>query len=222
MTRDYIPRPNADFNNFQHNIATKVAANAVAWNIPNAEVNALSSTSAAYGNIYNIISNKGSRTMWQVHEYNALRKTYEADLRKFVNSYLRNNKNIEAAAFTSMGIPQRGKRRKNRSAITDAPELIAQSVPGAFVRFWCRQQNHDGRASIHPESDGVEIRYSIGTEPVDFNHAQHTFVSKKAHIRLPVKLEWRGKNLYAYARWVNLADHNRSSGWSYVVVVQVY
>ncbi len=222
MPKDYIPRPNAQFNIFQKNLVQHTVANAVAWNIPAGEVNALAAASATYGNLYKIISNKGDRTKSQVLEHNLFRKTYEADLRKFVNNFLRNNEALTAGELTNMSIPQRSKKRSSRSAITDSPVLIVESIPGAYLRFLCRRQNHEGRASIHPESDGVELRFSIGTEYLDYNHAQHILVRKHAHIRLPVKPEWRGKTLYAFARCVNLTDDSRSSPWCDVVMQGVY
>jgi hypothetical protein len=222
MAKDYIPRPNAGFHQFQKNLVEMVVAKALAWNLPGGDVSTLATDSSTYANHFNIIGNKGNCTTSQRLAHDEFRTVYEKGLRLFVNGFLRGNKNISHDELSMMGIKVRCKKRKKRSAIDGQPVLWIVSQPGAFLKFYCRQEEHAGRASIHPEGDGVELRYNIGTPESNPNQMEHVLFSKKAHIRLSVKPEWRGKKIYACARWVNLSDQSRSSTWCDVVIQMIY
>ena len=104
MARDYIPRPNVDFNEFQVRLVKAVVTNALSWKIPADEVATLQTDSAKQADYFKAISNKNNRTKTQVEEHDQFRKTFEADLRLFVNSYLRSNKNVSTSEATGMGI----------------------------------------------------------------------------------------------------------------------
>ncbi len=144
------------------------------------------------------------------HDHNAFRNEFEKQIRRFVNRYLRDNKNADQSVLSSLGIKQMGKKRRSRSAIATHVDLMIKAGDGCRVKFYCRQPNHDGAASLHPEANAVEIRYALGTKPVDFTQCPHVIVSTKAHVWLNLEPEMAGKNIYAFARWVNLSNANLS------------
>lgn len=218
MAKDYIPRANGKFDLFQSNLVKMVVDNAATWNIPIAEVNILQANSIKYGKLYKAIFNKGNRTQMQVMKHDQFReKTFEPDIRVFVNSFLRVNKSIDAAALSAMGIPERKKRRRHRTKIETAPNVFIENIATIWLRFVCRIESHYGKGSIHPESDGIEFRYSIGTKPDNPKKATYSRISKKAHFILKFEEEHRGKTVYIYARWINLVNDDLSGPWCNVL-----
>lgn len=222
IAKDYIPRGNGEFDTFQLNIAKAVVANGTAWKIPADEVTALQSSSTQYGNLYKIISNKNNRTKSQVDAYNNFRKTYESDLRLFVNGFMRSNKNVPSSILSALGIKQRGRRRKQRSQIITAPIVFIHTLGSMRLKFLCRIESHIGKASIHPEADGIELRYIIGSEPqVAAEKLTHHF-SKKAKFMMEFGDEHRGKKIYVYARWKNEVHEWQSGPWCRLVEAVIY
>ena len=217
MAKDYIPRANGKFDTFQSILAKNVVANATAWKIPMDEVNTLKAASIKYSELYKAISIKSNRTQVQVTAHDDFReKTFEPDFRVFVNSFIKTNKNIDVSALSAMGITERKKRRKQRSKIETTPQVFIENIANMWLRFVCRIESHYGKGSIHPESDGLEFRYSIGTKPATPKKATDHQVSKKAHFILKFEEEHRGKTIYIYARWVNQVNDALSGPWSTV------
>lgn len=222
MAADYIPRRNADFANFQRNIVNKVSANASAWVIPLAEVGELAVASGKYNNHYKNISNKGERTMVQVAAHDAERKKFEKQLRQFVNGFIRGNTKITTEQMADMGLAHRRQKRKVREQMNESPEVSLVLLGGMQVKIFCRQQNHDGKASVHPEADGIELRYSLGTPVSHASQATEVLFTKKAKNLLRLPIEAQGKKLYVFTRWLNLTHPERSSPWSEVRETVVY
>ncbi len=222
MAHDYIPRPILQFHEFQKNLVQMVSSKAGIWNIPVAEVNGLTASSAAYENHFKNVIDKPGRSQAQVVAHKQFRKDYESELRLFVNGFLRSNKLISDTDRVNLGLKIRGKRRKHRTRIETAPVVFMESFPGAWLKMWCRIEGHIGRASLHPESEGVEICFSIGTKPKDEEECAHSFFSKKAHIRLAIKPDWRGKMFYGFMRWKNLSNDELSGPFCGVVMQMVY
>ena len=222
MAKDYIPRAHSKFNILQQNITKAVVANAAAWNIPLLEVTALQTASVQYAYLFKVISNRSSCTTAQRQAHTEFRSNYEKQIRKLVNGYLRDNKNIDSSELTGMGIKVRGKRRSSKSAITTAVELFAVATDGCRVKFYCRIEKHDGKASMHPESDAVEIRYALENKPQNVSQCPHSLVSKKAHVRIEPDITLRGKYLFAFARWVNLSNSSFSGPWGNMATVMLH
>lgn len=222
MPADYIPRKNSDFANFQHNLVNKVSANATTWGISPADLGELVVASGKYNNHYKAISNKRARTMAQVAGHDEARKNFEKQLRLFVNAFIRGNAKITDEQMTGLGLARRRKKRKVREAMNEAPQLILQVLGGMQVKVFCRQPDTVGKASVHPESDGIELRYSLGTPATHVAQATEVLFTKKAKNLLRLPLDAQGKKLYVFARWLNLTHPNRSSPWSAVREVVVY
>lgn len=77
MAKDYIPRPNADFNVFQKNLVDKAVDKELEWNLPSADVTELAADSATYGNHYKIISRKSNCTTTQRAAHDHFREGFE-------------------------------------------------------------------------------------------------------------------------------------------------
>ncbi len=222
MAKDYIPRSNSAFNNFQQIMVKAVVANVSDWGIVAGDAAELSDASVKYGNRYKIISNKQGCTTAQRTAHNTFRKVYEKQIRNFVNRHLRDNNSISHSQLLGMGIKVKGKKRGSRSAITDSINLHLVASDGCRVKFYCRQPHHDGAASLHPEADAVEIRYALENKPVSWKDCPHVMTSKKAHVFLELDQAMLAKNIYAYARWVNLSNDKLSGPYSTMAWVMVH
>src|SRR5687767_15497553 len=94
MAKDYVPRAQGKFNEFQINIAKMVVAHGARWGLSNQVINDFKAESDKHGNAYKAISNKKTRTSSQVFTHQLNRKTFEQTLRNFVNEYLASNSKI--------------------------------------------------------------------------------------------------------------------------------
>lgn len=215
--KDYIPSKNADFNTFQQNLVTLVTANSVAWNIDAAKVTALTAAQTVYQPLYNAISNPNTRTKAATAAHKAGRKVYEKTLRAFVKENLVYNSSIsieeKAELRINTGVPHGG----SRPAITTEPVLILQALPGAYLKITCRVESDESRPSIHPDADGMELKFSIGTPPPNPYNTERDFpftlFSSKASFTQETNTEQIGQRVYAIARWKNNTDNTKSGPW---------
>ncbi len=222
MPADFIPRKNLDFATFQHNLVNQVVAHAAAWGISAGSVAELVAASGKYTHHYNAISNKGERTMAHVAGHNQERKNFEKTLRQFVNAYIRGNTQINEEQMAGMMLRHRRKKRTVREYIHHAPEVWIQVKGGMVVKIYCRQVNTAGKAAVHPEADGIELRYSLGTAATRAAQATEVLFTKKAKNKIQLPLTQQGKKLYLFARWLNLTTPDRSSPWSEVQEAMVF
>jgi len=222
MAKDYIPRGKNEFFTFQQALVTTITNNATAWNLPAADVSDLSGASAEHKTLYQITGNSKHCTATQREDYNKFRTAYEKQIRKFVNRCLRDNPDASASVLRSAGIKQMGKLRRSRSKIDTAVDLYAKSMEGCRVKYYCRIQNHDGKASLHPEADAVEIRYAIGTRPANYAECPHSVIIKKAHPVLVLNENLHGQFIYAFARWVNLTKPDHSGPYGNMVMAMLH
>ena len=222
MAKDYIPRANDKFATFQQNIANGVNKNATAWGIPSEAVAALSESSEKYNGYYRKLTNKAFRTKVDVKKYNNFRVEYEKQLRQFVNEYLRGNSKITTSAKSALLIKVFEKGRQQRSQIMDGIMIITRPIGGLMMEIKCRVPSKEGRASIPPEADGLEICYSVGTKPEHAGQTTHFRFSARAAFILHLPEGSKGKTVYFFARWVNQINPELSAGWSHMVEQTVY
>lgn len=93
MTHDYIPDGEEIFYNWQENLSTTVAANAVAWNIPTTKITELGTFKSPYKAAYDAANSgkKNIRTTQQVLLKQTTQKAYEKYLRRFIKEFLAYN-----------------------------------------------------------------------------------------------------------------------------------
>jgi len=86
LFKDFVPKPDEDFDAWQKNFMSITTANATAWGIATAEVTALTTTQTAWISAF-AAGGKGqktTRTSAQTKTKTTTRKTYEKALRNFV------------------------------------------------------------------------------------------------------------------------------------------
>ncbi len=214
----YIPRKDDDFWNFQGHLVNKVVANKAAWGIPDSALNPLVARRAEYEPRYHKSQEKQSRTSADVFRHRESRKTYEKELRVFINAYIRFNSRISVGERTALGVPMPDTEPSPRPAISDTPTAFLRPLGGGSIKITCRRFADQNRPSIHPDADGIECRYAIvpkGEKPPQHSgDAPNVVVSKKARFIIECGDKNAGHSFYGFFRWVNISNPSNSGPWS--------
>jgi len=215
MAKDYIPRADSEFFNFQGTLIKRAADNAAGWNIPAPVMDKIQSSGAAYELIYQKASNKAFRNTSQVKSHRQKRIAYEKEIRTFVNGFLAHNPALGDADKSGMRLRVRGKRPRSRPAITTAPMASMHPLGGGFIEISCREETDASRDSVHPHANGIYMSYKIGGEqPLSVNDCTNNYFSTRARFIFQAGPQNEGKKLFAYFRWENTVDTTRSGPWN--------
>jgi hypothetical protein len=129
---------------------------------------------------------------------------------------------ITLADRNTLNIKERDTTPSARPAIGTEPSVKGKSKPGANILLECRVESDSSRTSRHPDSDGAEVCFIVGTAPPR-NPAECTRrqVSKKARITLELDIADAGKKFFGYVRWVNLSEPSKNGPWSQLVTLTI-
>jgi hypothetical protein len=239
--KDYLPRRQGDFNVWQDNFVTRIAAGAVAWLIANSKVLLLQGAQNAYVPLYNAIKVKQNRTTGQVDAHKVGLKVYKSYLRTFVKENVVGNTAIPHEDKKALGINPGRDGKGSRPAIKTAPNVVLKAKGGLVIEVECRVESDSSRPSMHEDADVIEFRIAVsstppggngvvppapgpGDTPPPANYLQATdvFTSKKARFSKTFDdPTLSGKYLYAFARYKNLSDEKKSGPWSEVAHVRI-
>lgn len=218
---DYIPQQMALFFGWQSNLVTKVVAGATGWGIAAGKVTALTDAQTVYVPLYNAVANPATKTKGSVKAQEDGRKVYEKFIRGFVKENLISNSAVTAQDKIDMGLNPGGSHGP-RPAITTAPNTALKAMGSLLMQLEFRVESDASRPSIHPDSDGLEIKAMVSTTPPKgFNDSGlNTFFSSKARFNHLFEDETlAGQNFYVYARWANNSDSKKSGPWSALATV---
>lgn len=124
-----------------------------------------------------------------------------------------------------------------RAAIEVTPHPLMKTLEGGMVKVKVRLFSDATRASMHPDADAVEIKYSVAANtaasspttptpgtpsggattpaiPATVDDCTSYFLSKKASFNLVLGPAADGKKLYAFFRWINMSNPAKSGPWS--------
>ncbi|MCW5907815.1 MAG: hypothetical protein KIS94_08155 [Chitinophagales bacterium] len=214
MAKDYIPRRADVFFQFQKILVQKASANAGAWGIPAGEVAALTAASAAYEASYHTATNVLTRTKPANQTHQMERKKLEKHLRAFVNAWLAGNSAISQPEKTGMGLNDRSHKRHKRPQIFDRPALNLKPIGSGRLKVSCRLPQSEGKPRLHPYADAIEIVYHTGSNPGTPEQCSGRHISKKSTFVMDVGMQHAGKMIFAFARYINIQDMSKSSGFS--------
>ena len=224
--KNYIPRDNAGFFNWQGNLIIVTTPKLVTWGIAAGDFTPITTRQGQYEPLYIKISNKKNSTTADRVAHDEKRKVYEKELRDFVGRFLAKNPLVtdEDRAVLNITIPDTTKTA--RPAIDTVPAVKASSKPGAAIEVVHRVDKDSSRPSLHADADAVEVRYIIVAKgdilpPVDPEDFPKSVTSRKAKLLIKGGVMNAGSKLYGYSRWINTSDAGKSSGWSqlYSVVI---
>ena len=219
MSKDYIPGRTEQFFVFEQFLTEQVVANGSQWGVPANVVTELQTRSSAYAQLFETIVNRKVRTSQQVDAHQLGRRAYTAFLRQLVQAYLVNNPEIPQDMKRAMGLrPRQG--RGSRPAIATMPVPVLRAMGGGVVRCEFRIEGSSSRTSLHPDSNGVELRISYAM-PADTTRSgeegkatllrEETMVRTRSGFRLDTGM--KGRVMRVSARWANTVQPEKSGPW---------
>ncbi|MGE0638190.1 MAG: hypothetical protein AB7P01_17225 [Bacteroidia bacterium] len=168
-------------------------------------------------------------------------KLFMKNFRTFANPLLNrmaaspNVRPADEAAFKF--VANRDTTPTERAAIEVTPHPLMKTLEGGMVKVKVRLFSDATRASMHPDADAVEIKYSVAANtaassptpptpgtpaggaatpaiPATVDECTSYFLSKKASFNLALGPAADGKKLYAFFRWINMSNPEKSGPWS--------
>jgi len=233
MNNDYIPGGNGPFHEWQQFLTDRVTANGAAWNIQQSVIDEQTTQNAVYNMLYANIKIKHVRTQQQVDAHTVGRRSYTTFLRQLVQGYLVNNPLITFDEKRAMGLNPRDGRGK-REKIVEIPMVRLMALGGAFMRFEVRMPGTSGRARMHPQANGVELRVYFtkggSSAPRPAEEGQQVplpMEAREVHTVLRTRAvfieetEMQGCTMHVQARYVNTIDPEKSGPWCNEVTMVV-
>jgi hypothetical protein len=204
MNPDLIPKPDAAFETWQGNLMVGVAPKAPAWNISLDAVAALQTLKARWTAAYAAFENPATRNSIIVQEKRNARDAYEAELRKFIKSYLAYNPAVTDNDRKELGLPVHKHSRTPAPVATTYPDfdIDSSTIRRLAIHFYDQGSK---KSKAKPEGQhGAEIRWVISDVPV-VDVSELTQSSFDTHT--PFTLEFagheRGKTVYFCLCWEN-------------------
>lgn len=205
---------NSEFNDFFENLEEEVRTNFATWNIPLAVKDALTAAWDIYKPLYQAIKNKKTRTSEQVEDHQEGREVAEQHIEEFANQYIIPNPLISNSKKESLGFNPKSDEHHERPVITATVFAIMDALSGSRMQFTCRTANDASRPSIAENADAVEVRYNIDTNPATWQNCTEKEIVTKAKFTINLEPTSAGKMIYAYLRWRNNTDPEKSGPWS--------
>lgn len=223
--RDYMPKKDDDFFSFQGQMVNKVQANKAAWGIPDPAVDVLVNHRTVYEPLYYKSQNKTNRTSVDVLAHRQERKSYEKDIRAFVNAHIRFNGLISDSERLSIGVPPRDTEPSPKPKINDIPVVGLEPKGGGWIDVRCRTETDQTRDSMHKDADVIECRYVLfqvkGLPPNDPAKCPEVITSTRAHFIIKCGDENAGQRFYGFFRWANLTNPDNSGPWTNALTVVI-
>jgi len=213
MSTGYIPRHDADFNNWFENLKNYVYDRTVTeplWEyIPLSAVHELSGVFTDWTAHYQ--PTLQPHTPAVTTEKNNARARAERVIRPFVQRFL-HWPPVTDGDRVNMNIPNRSATRTQHHEVTDVVEfeLKLNHIREILVNFWVKGQTNMAKP---PNHDGAVIIWEILDKPPerpdDLN--RHTMASRTPHTLSFDETE-RGKTVYIAAAWQN--ERGNTGAWS--------
>ena len=168
--------------------------------------------------------NPATRTTTLVSEKNDLKKDFIEYAIAPLN-IIAASINITQEDRNILNLPARDRAPSPRPVITDMPVTALVGMGGGNVKVTNRTSHDASRASIHPDADGVEIRWAIvaasAPAPAFPADCPNSEVLTKAIHTLELTPENASKRLYLFARWRNNSEPAKSGPWNNVQTVVI-
>ena len=92
---------------------------------------------------------------------------------------------------------------------------------GGNIEVVCRTTSDASRPSLPKDCDGVELAWSIATQPPTADDAQNKRVFSKSKFAINVGLANAGKTIYVFARWINTKHPEINGKWSAMYSIMI-
>jgi len=207
--KDYIPKPDEDFDAWEKGLVTQATANATAWGIPTTETAALTASQTNWAGAF-AVGGKGQKTLrtsQQTKAKNVARKSFEKTIRTFVKRWITGNTSITDAQRTALRVTIPSTSRTHEKVPTSVPNVTIEAVKGNTLEFNYSKgtadegKSHRGKPA---HTHGMKIYYKLGdpapASPDDCNKS--TTVTKSPYLITFAPID-AAKKVYCYCCWVN-------------------
>ena len=217
---DFVPKADADFNNWQNSLMTDVNANAKIWLIPEDDLAPVKSLQLRWVDAFAKTSNKQNRTSADVQLKKEVREEYEKEIRKMVRQWLANNSRVTDADRTRMGLTVKTGTR--------TPVAIPSTSPMATIDFSVRLQHKieffdEASAHSNAKPDGVhgcEIFVKVdGEAPKSVDEMTYLGTCTASPFVAKYDGTKSGKTAWYWLRWIN--SRAEAGPWSVVVSAMI-
>ncbi|MDR1284184.1 MAG: hypothetical protein LBK99_25710 [Opitutaceae bacterium] len=200
---DYIPRPQAVFNNWQETLVAYLLANLGRFGLTTDMLDALMALQAAWRDAWALASNPDKRTKATVQAKNEALAAYKAGIRQFVNERLTYNKKVTNADRDNMGLPIHDTHPTPAPVSQDAPDITIRMPAARRLEILARVLANALRKK--PDGGhGWELRWIISlTQPTSLDQITHSEFSTRSAIVLDFDENQRGQRIWLIARWEN-------------------
>jgi hypothetical protein len=164
-----------------------------------------------------LTQSENTRTPALVTERNQLKAAF-FDFAEPILKQIEGSLNLMPEDRNVFNIPIPDRTRTPRGPIGDSKPVVEMFLEGTGnLRFRCRVGEDSNRASRHPLSDGIEIKYALlnigDPPPVSVDACPNSYFSSKALFVLALGAEAAGKKFYGFARWVNTSNPANNGTW---------
>lgn len=217
---DYIPRTDAEFDNWQNNLSQQSETNAIAWGIPDEVMTGFKAEKNNWTAAYAKASNKQNRTSADVNTKNETEAVYKKFIRGFAQQWLINNPKVSDSDRVRMNITVKTGTR--------TPVPTPETFPIGTADFSIRLQHtlaYYDQASAHsnakPEGvHGCEVFMKADGE-MPASPGDYTYLGTCTASPYVVKFDSSkvGKTAYYLLRWVN--SRGETGPWSTMISAMI-
>jgi hypothetical protein len=213
-TKDYIPSNDADFNNFfkylNQYVAQKCSGATPEWtHIPQAARTVMADSYIAWYTAYANTLKPHSKV--ETEAKNDAKKASAADIRPFVNQYLRYPP-VTNEDRTAMGIPNRDTVRTPVPVPATFPEFSVEVKAIRRLDIHFREQGSEGKAKPYGYDGAVIFWATRDTPPATPEELTKSELATRTPHTLIFDETLRGKTVYIALRWQN--EKGQKGPWS--------
>jgi len=205
---------------FAANAVKLITPKAKDWDVPDERVTKLTASFASYDAFYAVTINPTTRSPAATTARNAAWEVVKVDLNDVYKHYLLNNDAIIPADKEALHIHESASGSTITPAPTTTPLVTLTSEEIGALRVVYSDSSAPG---THYKPDNVafcELWYQIGgTAPATPTECNESANISRSHSPLQFDPEYRGKAVYAFARWVN--RNGKTGPWSGIVTALV-
>ena len=202
MKNDFIPRSDAQFNEWQSNLFAKLQQNATKWGIPAAQITELTSLKKEFEVRYAAAENPATRTRAAVTMKNEARKAYESAIRSVLKAYVTYNPAVSDEDRINMGLPIHKTSRTSVAVPATYPEYTVEtSLRQIIIHF--RDAGKERKAKPTGVG-GALIRWDIlDTPPTKAIDLLNSALDTASPYTLRFTENQRGSRVYFALAWQN-------------------
>lgn len=202
MKTDFIPRSDAQFNEWQANLFSYLKKNATAWGIPNATLTDAQTRKTEFETRYAAADNPATRTRAAVVMKDDSRKAYEASIRPLLKAYVTYNPAVTDEDRVNMGLPIHKTSRTPVAAPVSFPECTVETAQRRITIHF--RDAGSGKKAKPAGVSGAVIRWAILNEaPDNVEPLTNSALDTASPYSIDFTEAQRGSRVYFCLAWQN-------------------